>query len=75
MEAGHGHCVSDMTFNAAIDPDELTSEREVVLSELERGEDNPGSRVFKTLQSIVWKDTSYQWPIIGYRDTVKKYFI
>ncbi len=63
--------VSDMTFNAAIDPDELTSEREVVLSELERGEDNPGSRVFKTLQSIVWKDTSYQWPIIGYRDTVK----
>lgn len=63
--------VTDMTFNAAIDPDELTSEREVVLSELERGEDNPGSRIFKTLQSIVWKDTSYQWPIIGYRDTVK----
>ncbi len=63
--------VTDMTFNAAIDPDELKSEREVVLSELERGEDNPGSRIFKTLQSIVWKDTSYQWPIIGYRDTVK----
>ncbi|WP_245577134.1 M16 family metallopeptidase [Maridesulfovibrio zosterae] len=63
--------VTDMTFNAAIAPDELTSEKEVVLSELERGEDNPGSRIFKTLQSIVWKDTSYQWPIIGYRDTVK----
>ncbi|WP_319780270.1 pitrilysin family protein [Maridesulfovibrio sp.] len=63
--------VTDMTFNARIDPDELKSEREVVLSELERGEDNPGSRIFKTLQSIVWKDTSYQWPIIGYRDTVK----
>ncbi|MFW5498200.1 MULTISPECIES: M16 family metallopeptidase [unclassified Maridesulfovibrio] len=63
--------VTDMTFNAKIDPKELKSEREVVLSELERGEDNPGSRIFKTLQSIVWKDTSYQWPIIGYRDTVK----
>lgn len=63
--------VTDMTFNAAIDPEELKSERDVVLSELERGEDNPGSRIFKTLQSIVWKDTSYQWPIIGYRDTVK----
>ena len=63
--------VTDMTFNAKIDPEELKSEREVVLSELERGEDNPGSRIFKTLQSIVWKDTSYQWPIIGYRDTVK----
>ncbi|NDV23737.1 pitrilysin family protein [Desulfovibrio sp. JC022] len=63
--------VTDMTFNAKIDPEELKSEREVVLSELERGEDNPGSRIFKTLQSIVWKDTSYQWPIIGYRDSVK----
>ena len=63
--------VTDMTFNAKIDSEELKSEREVVLSELERGEDNPGSRIFKTLQSIVWKDTSYQWPIIGYRDTVK----
>lgn len=63
--------VTDMTFNARIDPEELKSEREVVLSELERGEDNPGSRIFKTLQSIVWKDTSYQWPIIGYRDIVK----
>ncbi|WP_320170396.1 pitrilysin family protein [Maridesulfovibrio sp.] len=63
--------VTDMTFNAAVDPEELKSEREVVLSELERGEDNPGSRIFKTLQSIVWNGTSYQWPIIGYRDTVK----
>ncbi|WP_031479316.1 M16 family metallopeptidase [Maridesulfovibrio frigidus] len=64
--------VTDMAFNGKIDPEELKSEREVVLSELERGEDNPGSRIFKTLQSIVWKDTSYQWPIIGYRETVEK---
>ncbi|MBI9110622.1 pitrilysin family protein [Maridesulfovibrio ferrireducens] len=64
--------VTDMAFNAKIDPEELKSERDVVLSELERGEDNPGSRIFKTLQSIVWKDSSYQWPIIGYRETVEK---
>jgi zinc protease len=64
--------VTDMAFNAKIDPKELVSEKEVVLSELARGEDNPGSRIFKTLQSMVWNGTSYQWPIIGYRDTVKK---
>lgn len=64
--------VTDMAFNAKIDPEELVSEKDVVLSELERGEDNPGSRIFKTLQSMVWNGTSYQWPIIGYRDTVKK---
>ena len=66
--------VTDMTFNAAIAPDELTSEKEVVLSELERGEDNPGSRIFKTLQSIVWKDTSYQWPYYWIPGHCKKYF-
>jgi len=63
--------VSDMAFNAAIIPNELTSERKVVLAELERGEDTPSSRLFKTLQGMIWKDSSYEWPIIGYRDTVK----
>lgn len=62
--------VQDLAFNAKIDPEELDSERQVVLSELSQGEDNPGSRIFKTLQADIWKDTSYQWPIIGYRDTV-----
>ncbi len=62
--------VQDLAFNAEIDAKELESERQVVLSELSQGEDNPGSRIFKTLQADIWKDTSYQWPIIGYRDTV-----
>jgi zinc protease len=63
--------VSDMAFNAKIDPDELASERKVVLAELERGEDTPSSRLFKTIQGMIWKGTSYEWPIIGYRDTIK----
>lgn len=62
--------VTDMAFDATIDPEELTSEREVVLAELERGEDTPGSRLFKSLQGMLWEGTSYEWPIIGYRDTV-----
>ncbi|MEF2146307.1 MAG: pitrilysin family protein [Desulfovibrionaceae bacterium] len=62
--------VRDMSFHANIDPAELAPEKEVVLSELERGEDTPGSKLFKTLQSMVWTGTSYQWPIIGYRETV-----
>ena len=63
--------ITDMAFHAAIDPQELTSEKEVVLKELERGEDSPGSKLFKTLQGMVWKGSSYEWPIIGYRDTVR----
>ena len=62
--------VTDMAFNQTIDPAELKSEQKVVLEELERGEDTPNSKLFKTLQSMVWADTSYAWPIIGTRETV-----
>ncbi|HKI81599.1 MAG TPA: pitrilysin family protein, partial [Pseudodesulfovibrio sp.] len=62
--------VTDMAFHQTIDPKELESEKKVVLEELERGEDAPTSKLFKTLQSRVWKDTSYEWPIIGSRETV-----
>jgi zinc protease len=63
--------VKDMGFGAKIDPAELEPERQVVLSELERGEDQPSSRLFKTLASMTWKGTSYEWPIIGYRESVQ----
>ncbi|QGY40843.1 insulinase family protein [Pseudodesulfovibrio cashew] len=62
--------ITDMAFNASIDPVELESEKKVVLSELKRGEDSPGSKLFKTLQHMVWKGTPYEWPIIGYPETV-----
>ncbi len=60
----------DMLFSAKFDSKELESEKKVVLSELARGEDNPSGRLFKTLQSEVFAGTTYEWPIIGYRDTV-----
>ncbi len=63
--------VADMTFRPSLLPDQLKSEKEVVLAELKRGEDTPGSMLFQTLQGMVFAGTSYQWPIIGYRDTVR----
>jgi len=63
--------VADMTFKPALIPAQLTSEKEVVLAELKRGEDTPGSMLFETLQGMVFKGTSYEWPIIGFRDTVR----
>ena len=64
--------VQDMAFHAKIDPKELDSERKVVLSELDRGQDSPSNRLFKTIQGMIWKGTTYEWPIIGYRDVVEK---
>ena len=63
--------VTDMTFKPALIPAELESEKEVVLAELKRGEDSPDNLLFQTLQAMLWKGTSYEWPIIGYRDTVR----
>ena len=63
--------ITDMAFHPLIDPQgNLESEKKVVLEELERGEDTPSRKLFKTLQSMIWKGTSYEWPIIGYRETV-----
>ena len=63
--------VADMTLRPTLDPKELTSEKEVVLAELKRGQDSPDSMLFQTLQAMLWKNTSYEWPVIGYTDTVR----
>lgn len=62
--------ITDMAFNPAIDAKELESEKKVVLEELERGEDTPSAKLFKTIQGMIWKDTTYEWPIIGTRESV-----
>ncbi len=62
--------LSDMAFHAAVDPDELESEKKVVLSELERGEDNPSQLLFKRITADSLAGTPYARPIIGFRDTV-----
>ncbi|PKN07810.1 MAG: peptidase M16 [Deltaproteobacteria bacterium HGW-Deltaproteobacteria-8] len=63
--------VVDMTLKPALDPKELTSEKEVVLAELKRGQDSPDAMLFQTVQKMLWKGTSYEWPIIGFTDTVR----
>ncbi len=62
--------LQDMIWGAALDPEELEQEKKVVLSELERGEDNPSQRMFKAIQPLVFADTGYERPIIGHRSTV-----
>jgi zinc protease len=63
----------DMIFGAKLDAAELDSERKVVLSEIDRGEDDPESKLFKTIQGMIWPGTSYSWPVIGYRKTVETF--
>ena len=63
--------LKDMAFHPTLDPTELEAEKEVVISELKRGEDNPGQRLFRMAQQAALKNTPYVDPIIGYEKTVR----
>lgn len=62
--------LKDMIFGAKFDPAELEQEKKVVISELERGQDEPGQRLFQMSQGQVWHSLPYRHPVIGFRETV-----
>ena len=62
--------VKDMAFHPLLDPQELESEKKVVISELEGDDDTPHSRLFEALQTATLNSTPYGRPIIGYRETI-----
>jgi zinc protease len=62
--------LQDMIFGAKFDPAELEQEKKVVISELERGQDEPGQRLFQMSQGQVWQTLPYKHPVIGFRETV-----
>lgn len=64
--------LKDMAFQATLDPAELESEKNVVISELQRGEDSPMRKLFENMQVAALKNTAYGRPIIGYEDTIRK---
>jgi len=65
--------IKDMIFGARFVPEELDSERQVVLSELARGKDNPDNRLFQLTQAMAWPGLAYGWPIIGFPETVSSF--
>lgn len=67
--------LKDMAFHPSLDPQELESEKKVVLAELQRGEDSPGNRLFKRIQARALAGTPYERPIIGYPETIKDYTV
>lgn len=63
--------VKDMAFSATLNPEELEAEKEVVISELQRGEDSPMRKLYENLQVAALKNSPYGRPIIGYKDTIR----
>jgi len=62
--------LADAVQHSAFDKDELGRELEVILEEIKRSEDSPGSRVSKAMFSTAFNAHPYHRPVIGYRDVV-----
>ncbi|NQS89203.1 insulinase family protein [Patescibacteria group bacterium] len=59
--------LSDAVMNSAFDPEELKKEREVILREIDMGEDDPDRFLGHLFWPTVYREHPYRYPVIGYR--------
>lgn len=62
--------LSDMVLNSLIDAEELDREKQVVVEEIRRGEDDPGSQVHDLHLQSRWKENILGLPVIGTKESV-----
>ncbi len=62
--------VVDLVRRAALDPEELARERQVVLQEIAEVTDAADEWVFERAQETAFPDQGLGWPILGRRETV-----
>lgn len=55
----------DLVLNAHIPPQEYERERQVVLEEIRRAQDNPRHRIFSQMMSTAFTNSPYRRPILG----------
>jgi predicted Zn-dependent peptidase len=65
--------LSDLVLNPIFTPDDIGRERGVILEEIKMDEDNPDYLVHEIFTQNFWKDHPLGKPILGTKDTVKKF--
>ena len=65
--------LSDLVLNPVFDEGDITRERGVILEEIKMDEDNPDYLVHEIFTQNFWKDHPLGRPILGTRDTVKRF--
>lgn len=65
--------LSDAIFHSSFDKDEFLREREVILEEIKRGNDDPGAQVGKRIFATIYEGSEAGRPIIGFSDEVKNF--
>jgi zinc protease len=58
----------DIMQNAALPPDELAKEMDVIRREMDMGQDDPGRRASRRLFEVAYTRSPYRFTIIGYPD-------
>src|SRR6266516_2283066 len=65
--------LSDLVLNPVFDVQDIGRERGVILEEIKMDEDNPDYLVHEIFTQNFWKDHPLGRPILGTRDTVKRF--
>ncbi len=65
--------LSDLVLNPIFDVNDIGRERGVILEEIKMDEDNPDYLVHEIFTQNFWKDHPLGKPILGTKDTVKKF--
>ena len=60
--------LADIMQHAALPPDELAKELDVIRREMDMGQDDPGSRASRRLFEVAYTKSPYRCTIIGYLD-------
>jgi zinc protease len=63
--------LSDAVLRSVIDPEEVERERQVIVEEWRRAEDNPGHLLHMRLYETAHAEGSYRWPVIGSQETIE----
>ncbi len=63
--------LSDAIQHSVFDPVELEREREVILEEIRRSQDDPSKKLFRQTMATVYQRHPYGRPVIGYPDTIR----
>lgn len=65
--------LSDMLLHSALDPDEMTREKSVVLEEIKMYEDSPEDKVHEVFEETLWRSHPLGRAIIGTEKTVSSF--
>ena len=65
--------LSDLVLNPVFDGEDIARERGVILEEIKMDQDNPDYLVHEIFTQSFWRDHALGLPILGTRETVKKF--